>query len=123
MKQAQGVGPKLAQRIVLELKGKAPAMMAMAGGAAKPAEASEDAPAPAAPKRRKKSAPEKPVDEAPARRAAARADALSALVNLGYGEGEAAAAVAGAETSLADMEDAAAMTAALIRAALKALAK
>ena len=45
--------------------------------------------------------------------AQARADALSALVNLGYGEGEAAAAVAGA-----DGDDAGAV----IRAALRALA-
>lgn len=112
VKRAPGVGPKLAQRIVLELKGKAPALMAMGGGAAAPAEADViDAPAP-----RRHPAPK--VDEAAVAAAAARADALSALVNLGYGEGEAAAAVATAEA-----EGAAPQEAALIRAALKTLAK
>ena len=57
------------------------------------------------------------VDEGAAKRAAASADALSALVNLGYGQGDAAQAVA---TVSGDMVDADA--AALIRAALKVLA-
>ena len=63
--------------------------------------------------------PRKPakVDEGAARRAAASADALSALVNLGYGQGDAAQAVA---TVVGDLPDADA--AALIRAALKLLA-
>jgi Holliday junction DNA helicase RuvA len=99
IRAAPGVGPKLAQRVVLELRGKAPAVMAMGAAGAAPA-------AVAAPRRG--SAPP-PAAEG----AQARADALSALVNLGYGEGEAAAAVAGAEG-----EDAAAV----IRAALRALA-
>ena len=45
--------------------------------------------------------------------AQARADALSALVNLGYGGGEAAAALAGSRART---------TGAMIRAALRALA-
>lgn len=103
MRKAPGVGPKLAQRIVMELKGKAPAMMAL--GDAAPATAPDSA----------------EDDSFPVKVASARprADALSALVNLGYQEGEAAAAVATAEME-ADTE---ADAAALIRAALKTLAK
>jgi Holliday junction DNA helicase RuvA len=106
IRAAPGVGPKLAQRIVLELRSKAPAVMALGGGAATPAAA-----APAAARRRREAAP--PAVEPSAGDAQARADALSALVNLGYGEGEAAAAV-----SVAEGADAAAV----IRAALRALA-
>ena len=47
--------------------------------------------------------------------AQARADALSALLNLGYGHGEAAAAVA-------EVDDGAGDVAALLRAALRVLA-
>ena len=108
IQSAQGVGPKLASRVVLELKAKAPAVMAMgAQGAAAPAldEVVEAAPAPR---------PSPPPAQA---RASFTADALSALVNLGYGQGDAAAAVAQA---LADApED---DTAALIRRALRLLA-
>jgi Holliday junction DNA helicase RuvA len=50
-------------------------------------------------------------------RARHTADALSALVNLGYGQGEAAQAVAQAAGDAPEAE-----TAALIRAALKLLA-
>jgi Holliday junction DNA helicase RuvA len=103
---APGVGPKLAQRIVLELRSKAPAVMALGGGAVTPA-----APSSAVPGRRREVAV--PAVEPSAVDAQARADALSALVNLGYGEGEAAAAVAVAEGADA---------AAVIRAALRALA-
>ena len=61
----------------------------------------------------------KPVrmDEGAARRAGATADALSALINLGYGQGDAAQAVA----TVAG-EQPGADAAALIRAALKLLA-
>jgi Holliday junction DNA helicase RuvA len=111
IRAAPGVGPKLAQRVVLELRAKAPAVMAMGASGAAPAMVSGrpetlPEPAPAA-------APAAPMAASPGGDAQARADALSALVNLGYGEGEAAAAVAGAAG-----EDAAAM----IRAALRALA-
>ena len=114
VKQAPGVGPKLAQRIVLELKGKAPALMAMGGGGSARAEAQvieTDMPKPKRPRQPK-------VDEGAIAAAAARADAMSALTNLGYGEGEAAQAVATVE-----MEGGAADAQTLIRAALKALAK
>ena len=57
------------------------------------------------------------VDEGAARRATASADALSALVNLGYGQGDAAQAVA---TVAGDQPEA--DTATMIRASLKLLA-
>lgn len=110
---APGVGPKLAQRVILELKAKAPGVMAHGAGLASAAGAEDvviEEPAPAPRKVAK-------VDEGAARRAAASADALSALVNLGYGQGDAAQAVA---TVAGDMAEADA--AALIRAALKVLA-
>lgn len=111
---APGVGPKLAQRVVLELKSRAPAVMAAGvalSATARPAEeVAEPTPLPTAP-------PASAVPSAAQTRAAAAADALSALVNLGYGQGDAAQAVAtaAAETPQAD-------TAGLIRQALKLLA-
>ena len=111
---APGVGPKLAQRIILELKAKAPGVMAAGVGLSVKAEAEDMVVEPiAAP------APKKPVraDEGAAKRAASTADALSALVNLGYGQGDAAQAVA---TVTGDQPEA--DTATLIRAALKLLA-
>ncbi|MBY5987571.1 Holliday junction branch migration protein RuvA [Roseovarius atlanticus] len=110
VKAAKGIGPKTAQRVVIELKDKAPEVMAMGASAPVPA-------------------PEGPADdeviEAPAGKApppkapngAAQAEALSALTNLGYGPGEAAGAVAQAAGEMPD-----AATADLIRAALKLLA-
>lgn len=107
IKAAPGVGPKLAQRVVMELKDKAPGVMAM-GGALTVDAGSTDADLPvravAAPGRR----PDQPLTSA---------DALSALVNLGYSPGEAAAAVAQAAG-----DNDGAPTPALIRAALKLLA-
>ncbi|MEI6798671.1 MAG: Holliday junction branch migration protein RuvA [Pseudomonadota bacterium] len=115
IQSAPGIGPKLAQRVILELKSKAPAMMAL-GGTMPAASVIEpiDAPETAAPpKRRTATAPPPPVSN----RAAFAADALSALVNLGYAQGDAAQAVMtiSAENPEGD-------TAALIRAALKLLA-
>lgn len=117
IQSAPGVGPKLAQRVILELKAKAPAVMAM--GASLHATASADdvviepaAPAPAPKKPAKPAAP-----SAAQTRAAASADALSALANLGYGPADAAQAVA---TVAADQPEA--DTATMIRAALKLLA-
>lgn len=113
LKAAPGIGPKIAQRVVMELKAKAPMLMARGGTLAAPAEAPGDAVIEAAPAaaRARRPAPK------PARPAAETADALSALVNLGYGQGEAAQAVA---TAAAEAPEAAAP--ALIRAALKLLA-
>ena len=110
---APGVGPKLAQRIILELKAKAPGVMAAGVGLSAKAGAEDVVIEDAAP------APKKlaKADEGAARRAAGVADALSALVNLGYGQGDAAQAVA---TVAADQPEA--DTAALIRASLKLLA-
>lgn len=111
VRKAPGIGPKLAQRIVLELKDKAPEIMAMGDtltvdigvAAADPPKAGAKAAT------RAEAAPRSP--------AAATAEALSALQNLGYGASEAASAVASAAAESPD-----AATPALIRAALKALA-
>lgn len=111
VKAAPGVGPKLAQRVVLELKEKAPSVMAMGGalsGGAGVPDAVIDAPATGVTSQKA---------SAPAGSAGATADALSALLNLGYGQGEAAAAVAQAAG-----ENEGVTAAALIRASLKLLA-
>lgn len=109
IRAAPGVGPKLASRIVNELRDKAPGVMALGAAASRPA-AEASGPVPPGPA----SAPA----AAGAARADAQADALSALVNLGYSYGEAAAAVAQAATAEPE-----APPEALIRAALKALAR
>ncbi len=110
---APGVGPKLAQRVILELKAKAPGVMAAGVGLSAKAGAEDLVIEDAAPAPRKAAR----VDEGGARRAASTADALSALVNLGYGQGDAAEAVA-----LVAGEQPEADTATLIRASLKRLA-
>ncbi len=90
--RAQGVGPKLAARIVAELKDKGPE-----GAAADLGLPGHDVPTPLG---------------GPA------ADAVSALVNLGYARPQAISAVASAVATLGEE----AATAALIRAGLKQLA-
>jgi Holliday junction DNA helicase RuvA len=105
VKAAPGVGPKIAQRVVNELKGKAPSMMALSDeSAVSVIEEGGAAPAPVA------------VPSAPSG-GGAQAEALSALQNLGYGPSEAASAVAQAASA-----DEAADVSVLIREALKLLA-
>jgi Holliday junction DNA helicase RuvA len=102
--RADGVGPKLAQRILGELKDKAGTLAAPLAGprAGMPSGAPAGDPA----------GTERPADTA------AVEDAVSALVNLGYGRSEAFAAVAGAARALPPP----ATAERLIPAALKALA-
>ena len=114
VQSAPGVGPKLAQRVILELKSKAPAIMAMGARLTVTAEADEDVIEPMAPMAAKKPAK---TDENASRRASFAADALSALVNLGYGHGDAAQAVATVAGEAPEAD-----TATLIRASLKLLA-
>ena len=111
---APGVGPKLAQRVVLELKAKAPSVMAQGVALASVATADvpEPDPVPMAAPARKPAAPS--VAQA---RAGVAADALSALANLGYAPGDAAQAVAAAAGDTPDAD-----TPTLIRMALKRLA-
>lgn len=125
IRAAPGVGPKLAQRVVLELKDKAPVVMAMGTGvAAVPAPAGSGAGVSGAEVSGADvsgadvsgAVPDPVAAPAPPSDSAAIAEALSALVNLGYAQGEAAAAVAQAGSEPGQT------TAALIRAALKRLA-
>ena len=112
IKAAKGIGPKTAQRVVIELKDKAPTVMAMAGQAATPAAVTDDVieadvpvPQPV------------PTPQPVAVQSNAQADALSALQNLGYSPSEAAAAVAQVMADAPETE-----TSGVIRAALKLLA-
>lgn len=94
--RAPGVGPKLAQRIVTELKDKSPALTAIDLGLSTLAASVAERAAP------------KPV-----------ADAISALANLGYPQASAMSAIAAAVKALGDGAE----TSALIRQGLKELAK
>ncbi|HLQ93818.1 MAG TPA: Holliday junction branch migration protein RuvA [Xanthobacteraceae bacterium] len=91
-----GVGPKVAERIVTELKDKAPAYADLDQAAVRLS-----------------------VDVADRRAPQPVADAVSALVNLGYGQPQAATAIAAAVRAAGD----GATTASLIRLGLKELAK
>ena len=112
VKAAKGIGPKTAQRVVNELKDKAPVVMAMGASSSVVAEP-DDLDAVIEPV----AAQPAPAQRAPAPSASAQADALSALGNLGYAPGEAASAVAQAAGEAPE-----AGTSDLIRAALKLLA-
>jgi Holliday junction DNA helicase RuvA len=117
---APGVGPKIAQRVVLELKSKAPAVMAMGANPASMLGATEDdviEPMVVPKKAIKVDEGAKAAASAAAGRAAASAEALSALINLGYQHGDAAQAVAQAAGEAPE-----AGTGVLIKAALKLLA-
>ena len=94
--RSPGVGPKVAERIVTELKDKAPAFANVDPAVIRLSGAVEEKRAP------------QPV-----------ADAVSALVNLGYGQPQAAAAIAAATRNAGENADAAR----LIRLGLKELAK
>jgi holliday junction DNA helicase RuvA len=94
--RAPGVGPKVAQRVVTELKDKAPAFTDIAPDVAKLQGDLGDRRAPA------------PVS-----------DAVSALVNLGYGQAQASAAVAAALREAGSEAE----TSKLIRLGLKEMAR
>lgn len=96
---AQGIGPKVAERIVSELKDKVPPGLAAA------AQAGDEAGSPA-----------------PPASARAESDAVSALVNLGYSPAQAAQAVARVAARLAEEGAGPPGTERLIRDGLKELA-
>lgn len=106
VKAAKGIGPKIAQRVVLDLKDKAPVVMAL--DHAEPAAISHAG---------ETSAVTEPIAPVDAPQSSAQAEALSALGNLGYSPGDAAAAVAQARGDAPELG-----TADLIKAALKLLA-
>ena len=113
IQSAPGVGPKLAQRVILELKAKAGSVMAMGVSLAATATTDDVVIEPMV----ETAAPRRSAKPAAPSRAAYTADALSALMNLGYGQGDAAQAVATVAGETPDAD-----TATLIRASLKLLA-
>jgi len=94
--RAPGVGPKVAERIVTELKDKAPAYASVDPAVIRLSGAVDENRAP------------KPI-----------ADAVSALVNLGYGHPQAAAAIAAASRAAGESAE----TKTLIRLGLKELGR
>ncbi|MDV4167190.1 Holliday junction branch migration protein RuvA [Rhodovulum sp. FJ3] len=112
VKAAPGVGPKIAQRVVNELKDKAPTVMAM-GAAVNTVSTQTDAVIDDEPV----SVPTPVATPQPVQTANTQSEALSALSNLGYSPSEAASAVAQAAG-----DEPEASTADLIRTALRLLA-
>ena len=112
LKAAKGVGPKTAQRVVIELKDKAPTVMAMMDGEAQIHE--DDMQQTDVIERAEPAVRATPASVATP---SAQADALSALSNLGYAPGEAAAVVAQLSGEMIGAD-----SASLIRAALKKMA-
>src|SRR5436305_83206 len=96
VERTRGVGKKVAERIITELKDKAPAIASVDPAVVQLSGAIDDRRAP------------RPVQ-----------DAISALINLGYGQPQAAAAIAAATRAAGDRAE----TAQLIRLGLKELAK
>jgi holliday junction DNA helicase RuvA len=115
IRRAPGVGPKLASRVALELKDKAPAIMALAATAAVAVPSTNADAAPSTAPSAATSVAAAPAPAPAAGSGQAQAEALSALTNLGYGPSEAAEAVARAAEAESE-------TPALIRAALRLLA-
>jgi len=104
VRAAPGVGPKLAQRVVNELKDKAPSAMALGGDpGAQDLVVPDGGPTTTTPQR--------------ALSGAAQAEALSALQNLGYAPADAARAVAEVAGAASEAD-----TPGMIRAALRLLA-
>ena len=111
IRAAQGVGPKLAQRVVNELKEKAAGLMARGGAEPEHGDAVEV--------QENEEAATGPAEGlAGVEVAASSSEAISALENLGYRQGEAAHTVAEVHSANPEFE-----TAELIREALKRLAK
>ena len=116
VKSAPGVGPKIAQRIVNELKEKAPKVMAMGAVISNPIDGNTDL----VDHNDRKNQSEINVGSEVSNSEALRnvqADTLSALINLGYSQGDAASAIARIETDETDLD-----AKKLIRSALRLLA-
>lgn len=116
VKSAPGVGPKIAQRIVNELKEKAPKVMAMGAITSNPIDGNTDL----VDHDDRKNQSEVNVGSEVSNSEALRnvqADTLSALINLGYSQGDAASAIARIETEETDLD-----AKKLIRSALRLLA-
>lgn len=116
VKSAPGVGPKIAQRIVNELKEKAPKVMAMGAVTSNPIDGNTDL----VDHNDRKNQSEINVGSEVSNSEALRnvqADTLSALINLGYSQGDAASAIARIETDETDLD-----AKKLIRSALRLLA-
>lgn len=116
VKSAPGVGPKIAQRIVNELKEKAPKIMAMGAVTSNSIDGNTDL----VDHNDRKNQSEINVGSELSNSEALRnvqADTLSALINLGYTQGDAASAIARIETDETDLD-----AKKLIRSALRLLA-